>query len=248
MYAAKGTQAYAQIGVESAVMSASQQQLVTMLFDGVLSALVRARLFMQDNNQQGKGVSLSKAINIIENGLRVSLDEESKDELTQNLIALYSYMVRRLLQANLRNDVSAVEEVEALMRNIADAWKGPSLMNNAPHLYFAWQQLVEKSQLMLRLATEEQWDELIASEMAYVNAVQEIAHLTEEVAPSTTMQEQLRPMLLLILDNESKVKQLLQIRMDELAKLVGQSSVQKSVLSAYGDQGGFVLAPQDNLF
>ncbi|HDV4561634.1 TPA: flagella biosynthesis regulatory protein FliT [Escherichia coli] len=117
-------------------------------------------------------------------------------------------------------------------------------MNNAPHLYFAWQQLVEKSQLMLRLATEEQWDELIASEMAYVNAVQEIAHLTEEVAPSTTMQEQLR----LILDNESKVKQLLQIRMDELAKLVGQSSVQKSVLSAYGDQGGFVLAPQDNLF
>ncbi|ENY0916845.1 flagellar protein FliT [Escherichia coli] len=105
-------------------------------------------------------------------------------------------------------------------------------MNHAPHLYFAWQQLVEKSQLMLRLATEEQWDELIASEMAYVNAVQ----------------EQLRPMLRLILDNESKVKQLLQIRMDELAKLVGQSSVQKSVLSAYGDQGGFVLAPQDNLF
>ena len=134
MYAAKGTQAYAQIGVESAVMSASQQQLVTMLFDGVLSALVRARLFMQDNNQQGKGVSLSKAINIIENGQRVSLDEESKDELTQNLIALYSYMVRRLLQANLRNDVSAVEEVEALMRNIADAWKeslfSPSLIQD----------------------------------------------------------------------------------------------------------------------
>ncbi|MCZ6953808.1 flagellar export chaperone FliS [Escherichia coli] len=134
MYAAKGTQAYAQIGVESAVMSASQQQLVTMLFDGVLSALVRARLFMQDNNQQGKGVSLSKAINIIENGLRVSLDEESKDELTQNLIALYSYMVRRLLQANLRNDVSAVEEVETLMRNIADARKesllSPSLIQD----------------------------------------------------------------------------------------------------------------------
>ncbi len=115
-------------------MSASQQQLVTMLFDGVLSALVRSRLFMQDNNQQGKGVSLSKAINIIENGLLVSLDEESKDELTHNLIALYSYMVRRLLQANLRNDVSAVEEVEALMRNMADAWKesllSPSLIQD----------------------------------------------------------------------------------------------------------------------
>ncbi len=66
-------------------------------------------------------------------------------------------------------------------------------MNHAPHLYFAWQQLVEKSQLMLRLATEEQWDELIASEMAYVNAVQEIAHLTEEVDPSTAAQRPALP-------------------------------------------------------
>lgn len=130
MYGAKGTQAYAQIGVESAVMSASQQQLVTMLFDGALSALIRARLFMQDGNQQGKGLSLSKAINIIENGLKIGLDEESRDELTQNLLSLYAYMVRRLLQANLHNDVSAVEEVEALMRNIADAWKESLLTPN----------------------------------------------------------------------------------------------------------------------
>ncbi|WP_438442199.1 flagellar export chaperone FliS [Kluyvera georgiana] len=130
MYGAKGTQAYAQIGVESAVMSASQQQLVTMLFDGALSALIRARLFIQDGNQQGKGLSLSKAINIIENGLKVGLDEDSRDELTQNLLSLYAYMVRRLLQANLHNDVSAVEEVEALIRNIADAWKESLLTPN----------------------------------------------------------------------------------------------------------------------
>ncbi|BCA39161.1 MULTISPECIES: flagellar export chaperone FliS [Kluyvera] len=130
MYGAKGTQAYAQIGVESAVMSASQQQLVSMLFDGALSALIRARLFMQDGNLQGKGLSLSKAINIIENGLKIGLDEESRDELTQNLLALYAYMVRRLLQANLHNDTGAVEEVENLMRNIADAWKESLLTPN----------------------------------------------------------------------------------------------------------------------
>ena len=130
MYGANGTQAYAQIGVESAVMSASQQQLVSMLFDGALSALIRARLFMQDGNLQGKGLSLSKAINIIENGLKIGLDEESRDELTQNLLALYAYMVRRLLQANLHNDTGAVEEVENLMRNIADAWKESLLTPN----------------------------------------------------------------------------------------------------------------------
>ncbi|WP_313570066.1 flagellar export chaperone FliS [Pantoea piersonii] len=123
MYTANGTQAYAKIGVESAVMSASQQQLVNMLFEGALSALVRARLFLQDGNIEGKGLSLSKAINIIENGLRQGLAEESGDELTTNLLSLYAYMVRRLLQANLRNDVEAIVEVEALLRNIADAWK-----------------------------------------------------------------------------------------------------------------------------
>lgn len=123
MYSANGTKAYAKIGVESAVMSASQHQLVVMLFDGALSALVRARLFLQDGNIEGKGLSLSKAINIIESGLKQGLDDHSGDELADNLLGLYNYMVRRLLQANLHNDVEAIEEVESLLRNIADAWK-----------------------------------------------------------------------------------------------------------------------------
>lgn len=123
MYSASGTQAYAKIGVESSVMSASQPQLITLLFDGAISAMIRARLFMQDGNIQGKGNSISKAINIIESGLKQGLDEQSGDELTNNLVGLYAYMVRRLIQANLRNDVEALEEVEGLLRNIADAWK-----------------------------------------------------------------------------------------------------------------------------
>ena len=135
MYGAKGTQAYAKIEVESAVMSASQHQLVIMLFDGALSALVRARLFLADGNIPAKGLALSKAINIIENGLKVGLVENNGDELTQNLIALYAYMVRRLLHANVNNDASAIEEVETLLRNIADGWKEvagtPQLMQDA---------------------------------------------------------------------------------------------------------------------
>lgn len=135
MYGAKGTQAYAKIEVESAVMSASQQQLVIMLFDGALSALVRARLFLADGNIPAKGLALSKAINIIENGLKVGLVENNGDELTQNLIALYAYMVRRLLHANVNNDASAIEEEENLLRNIADGWKEvagtPQLMQDA---------------------------------------------------------------------------------------------------------------------
>lgn len=119
-------------------------------------------------------------------------------------------------------------------------------MSHAPHLYLSYQQLVEKSNRMLRLATEALWDELIASEMEYVNAVQKIAQLTQLSEPSDPVQEQLRPLLRKVLDNENTVKRLLQARMDELAKLVGQSSIQKSVMSTYGKQGGHVLVPQDN--
>jgi flagellar protein FliT len=120
-------------------------------------------------------------------------------------------------------------------------------MNHAPQLYSRYQQLLEQSQVMLNNARKGLWDELIASEMDYVNAVHELTQFMGDVKLSVQMQEQLRPLLRAILDNESEVKRLLQIRMDELAILVGQSSIQQSVLTAYGKQGGQILAPQENI-
>ncbi|HDX4050365.1 TPA: flagella biosynthesis regulatory protein FliT [Enterobacter soli] len=120
-------------------------------------------------------------------------------------------------------------------------------MSNAPQLYTLYQQLLDQSQMMLRLARQGLWDELIACETDYVNAVHSLAKLTEEFQPSSQVQEQLRPTLRVILDNESQVKTLLQNRMNELAKLVGQTSIQKTVLSTYSNQGGHVLVPQNNL-
>ncbi len=116
MYTASGIKAYAQVSVESAVMSASPHQLIEMLFDGANSALVRARLFLEQGDVVAKGEALSKAINIIDNGLKAGLDQEKGGEIATNLSELYDYMIRRLLQANLRNDAQAIEEVEGLLR------------------------------------------------------------------------------------------------------------------------------------
>lgn len=128
MYSNSGVQAYQKVGLESAVLSASPHQLVVMLFDGANSALVRARLFLEQGDIPAKGEALSKAINIIDNGLKAGLNMEVDSDLPANLAALYDYMVRRLLHANLRNDVEAIVEVEGLLNNIADAWKqiGPN--------------------------------------------------------------------------------------------------------------------------
>ena len=128
MYNRSGTQAYAQVSVESGVMGASPHQLIVMLFDGALSALLRARILMNQGNIAGKGMAISKAINIIDNGLKNGLNHEQGGEIADNLAALYDYMKRRLMQANLHNDVAAIEEVSGLLENIADAWRqiGPN--------------------------------------------------------------------------------------------------------------------------
>ncbi|AIN19515.1 flagellar protein FliS [Yersinia rochesterensis] len=128
MYNRSGVQAYTQVGMESGVMSASPHQLIVMLFDGAQSALVRARILMNQGDIPAKGAALSKAINIIDNGLSAGLDMEKGGELAENLSALYDYMTRRLLHANLHNDEQAITEVLALLENIADAWRqiGPN--------------------------------------------------------------------------------------------------------------------------
>ncbi|MGK4328661.1 flagellar export chaperone FliS [Lonsdalea quercina] len=118
-----GSQAYAQVGLESGVMSASPHKLITMLFDGAISALVRADIFMEQGDTVEKGNAITKAIRIIDSGLLASLDMEKGGEISTNLAQLYDYMIRQLLQANLHNDRALLENITELLRGIADSWK-----------------------------------------------------------------------------------------------------------------------------
>lgn len=131
MYTKSGIQAYARVGVESAVLSASPHQLVVLLFDGALSAMKKAAILIEQGDIPGKGQALSKAINIISNGLQSGLNHEVGGDLVANLDSLYDYMIRRLLQANLNNDLNAINEVVELLNNIAEASKeiGPNSQN-----------------------------------------------------------------------------------------------------------------------
>ncbi|WP_407938293.1 flagellar export chaperone FliS [Musicola keenii] len=118
-----GSQAYAQVGLESGVMSASPHKLITMLFDGAISALVRADIFMEQGDTVAKGNAITKAVRIIDSGLLASLDMEKGGEISTNLAQLYDYMIRQLLNANLRNDRELLQNITELLRGIADAWK-----------------------------------------------------------------------------------------------------------------------------
>ena len=122
-----GANAYAKIGTESGAMSASPHQLITMLFDGAKTAITMARHHMANKEIAAKGAAISKAINIVENGLKASLDAEAGGaagaELVANLAALYDYINERLLYANLRNDQALLDEADRLLESIGTAWR-----------------------------------------------------------------------------------------------------------------------------
>ena len=122
-----GASSYAHIGLQSGVMSASPHQLITMLFDGAKTAITMARHHMANKEIAAKGKAISKAINIVDNGLKASLDAEAGGpagaELVANLSALYDYIAQRLMYANLRNDPALLDEADRLLDNISSAWR-----------------------------------------------------------------------------------------------------------------------------
>ncbi|MDR7343771.1 flagellar protein FliS [Pantoea alhagi] len=123
MYAKQGTHAYAQVDLHSKVAGATPHQLITMLFEGAHSAIVRASLYFENGNIAKRGEMISKAINIIDNGLRSALDFDKGQQIALDLDALYRYMSRTLLNANLNNDSSQLAHVDEILMNIADTWK-----------------------------------------------------------------------------------------------------------------------------
>ena len=117
------TQAYQKVGIETGVSAASPHKLIVMLFEGALLAIANARMQMEQKRIPEKGASISRAIDIVNCGLKASLDKTGGVELAANLDALYDYMSRRLLEANLKNDLSALDEVSRLLREIKGAWE-----------------------------------------------------------------------------------------------------------------------------
>lgn len=129
MYQQKAKQAYQQVDLESEITNASPYQLISILHKGALSALKRAEIFMQQNNIAAKGKEISKAIDIIDTGLKHALNHDAGGEIADNLASLYDYMVIRLLKANLENNVSYIQEVYLLLADIAATWQqiGPNM-------------------------------------------------------------------------------------------------------------------------
>ncbi len=124
MYTASGNEAlkqYQQIGTTITVDDASPHRLIQLLMEHVLKRISFSRGHMERGEVEKKGIAIGDAISVI-NGLQASLNHTVDKRMSENFDALYAYMMRRLLEANLKNDAAILDEVASLMRELKEAW------------------------------------------------------------------------------------------------------------------------------
>ena len=114
--------AYSKISVDVGVTTADPHELVSMLFNGAIKSISEAKTHLQNKDIAARGKAISKAIAIIDEGLKISLDDKLGGELAQNLRALYEYMCHRLLTASVKNEIAPLDEVISLLNELSEAW------------------------------------------------------------------------------------------------------------------------------
>lgn len=105
---------------QNSVNTASPGELTLMLYNGCLKFITLAKKAIADQNIEGKNTNLIKAQNIIQE-LMVTLNMDVA--VSKDLMALYDYLNRRLIEANLKSDAAILDEVAGFVTDFRDTWK-----------------------------------------------------------------------------------------------------------------------------
>ena len=110
----------------NAVMTASPEKLVKMLYDGAIKHLEKSRAGLAEEStsrSQEVGLALSKAMGII-GELRASLDHAAGGDISRELDRLYEFVLDQLSQANLKRSAKSVDAAIEVMRTLKEGWDG----------------------------------------------------------------------------------------------------------------------------
>ncbi|MGP4078936.1 flagellar export chaperone FliS [Pseudalkalibacillus sp. R45] len=105
---------------QNSVGTASPGELTLMLYNGCLKFLKQAKVAIEAGKVEEKNTNLLKAQKIIQE-LMVTLNTDVP--VGKQMMQLYDYMNRRLIDANVKSDIAIIEEVEGLTVEFRDTWK-----------------------------------------------------------------------------------------------------------------------------
>ncbi len=116
-------QSYSTIGLETQVLSASPEELISLLLDGARVAVIKAKLHLDNDQIAERGQAISKAIDIVDTGLKGSLDHEKGGEIAAQLAQSYDLILYHLMQANLHADKERLDIAESMLSTLLDTWR-----------------------------------------------------------------------------------------------------------------------------
>ena len=121
--------AYAQYS-NSKVLTASPAELTLMLYDGAIKFCNIAIMGIEQNDIQKAHTNIKKVERIIEE-FRTTLDR--KYPVAEDFDRVYVYLLKRLLEANVKKDKEILEEVNVHLRSMRDNWKDVMRLNKEKH-------------------------------------------------------------------------------------------------------------------
>lgn len=107
---------------DHSISTQSRGRLIVMLYDGAIKFLKQALEDLQRDDYASKGKNIARAQDILFE-LNTVLDMEKGGEIAQNLRALYNFMMRHLMQANVRRDERMIKEVISLLEELNQGWR-----------------------------------------------------------------------------------------------------------------------------
>ena len=112
---------YRKVSLDSEIAVASPHRIIQMMFAGGLERLAQSRYAIENNDMKNKGLLIGKAIGII-NGLNSSLNMDEGGEIAANLSQLYDFIIMKVTEANIQNDVKAIDDAVGVLRTLKEGW------------------------------------------------------------------------------------------------------------------------------
>ncbi len=104
------------------ILTADPGKLILLLYNGAILFLQQSNEKLQEKDYEQKGVLLMKAHAIVSE-LLGCLDEEKGGEIATRLKSIYTYMLQRIIDADIKKDFRAIDEVILLLSELREAWQ-----------------------------------------------------------------------------------------------------------------------------